>query len=354
LIDTSLSRNHEGGNKTVAIEGKDPRLVPYGQTNLGMALDLVDGLAVPNDLFFVRSNYPLPTVDPAQWRLRVDGLVDRELNLTLDDVKALPSQTQTAFLECAGDSRSRFEPQAEGTPWQNDAVGNATWTGTALRHVLDMAGLQPGAIEIITQGGDTPEMQRGLPLGVALNPSTMLVWEMNGQPLPQPNGGPMRLLVPGWCGISSTKWIVGITVIDRPFAGKWNTENYTMQTAAGERVRPVREMPVKSIISTPAAGSTVPAGPQQLAGYAWSGYGGITQIEVSTDGGLTWHDACITEEAGRLSWVRFAYDWEAEPGTARLQSRATDERGLIQPESAAWNARGYLNNSIYEVAVTVS
>jgi DMSO/TMAO reductase YedYZ molybdopterin-dependent catalytic subunit len=328
--------------------------VPYGATNLGMALELAGGLTVPNDLFFVRSNYPLPTVDSEQWRLRVDGDVERELTLTLDEVKALPVRTQTAFLECAGDSRSRYEPQAEGTAWKNDAIGNATWTGTSLRHVLELAGLRSDAFEIVTQGGDTHEMQRGLPLGVALNPSTMLVWEMNGQPLPQPNGGPMRLLVPGWCGIASTKWIVGITVIDRPFAGKWNTENYTIQTAAGERVRPVREMPVKSIISTPAAGSSVAAGHQQVTGYAWSGYGGITRVEVSVDGGLTWSDARITEEAGRLSWVRFAYDWEAQPGTARLQSRATDERGLIQPECAAWNARGYLNNSIYEVSVTVS
>jgi hypothetical protein len=159
--------------------------------------------------------------------------------------------------------------------------------------------------------------------------------------------------VPGWAGIASTKWLAGITVSETPFAGFWNTESYTMQTAAGERVTPVREMPVKSIISHPVTGSAIAAGPQTISGFAWSGHGGVARVEVSVDGGTTWNDARIVEEAGRHSWVRFAVDWVATPGAARLRSRATDARGLIQPAQAAWNAKGYLNNGIYEVGVTV-
>ncbi|MGH2558815.1 MAG: sulfite oxidase [Thermomicrobiales bacterium] len=337
----------------MTLAGKDPRLVPYGESNLGMPLELIDGLIVPNELFFVRSNGPTPAIDPAAWRLRVDGRVEQSLTLSLDELKDLPEQTLTAFLECAGNGRSRYSPPAEGTTWKNDAAGNAVWTGTSLRHVLDQARVAPEAVDVITQGADMPGMQRGLPLPVALDPATMLVWAMNGEPLPVTHGGPVRLLAPGWAGIASTKWLAAITVSETPFAGFWNTESYTLQTAAGERVTPVREMPVKSIISQPVAGSAIRAGPRTVAGYAWSGHGGIARVEVSVDGGASWSDARIVEEAGRHSWVRFASDWEAAPGEARLRSRATDARGLIQPERAAWNAKGYLNNGVYEVVVAV-
>jgi DMSO/TMAO reductase YedYZ molybdopterin-dependent catalytic subunit len=181
----------------------------------------------------------------------------------------------------------------------------------------------------------------------------MLVWEMNGEPLPVPHGGPVRLLVPGWAGIASTKWLVGLTVSETPFRGFWNYDNYTVITSEGEHVAPVREMPVKSIISQPTTGAKVVAGPQVATGYAWSGYGAIENVEVSHDGGETWSDAEIVERAGRPAWVRFRFNWSAIPGRVRLRSRATDERGLVQPEQAPWNAKGYLNNGIYEVEVTV-
>jgi hypothetical protein len=181
----------------------------------------------------------------------------------------------------------------------------------------------------------------------------MLVWEMNGMPLPIPHGGPVRLLVPRWAGIASTKWIIGLTASETPYAGFWNLENYTLITAAGEHVLPVREMPVKSIISSPVAGSIVDAGNQTVTGYAWSGHGAIERVEISFDGGHSWEPADIVESAGPLAWVRFAYQWNAKPGPARLRSRATDARGLVQPEKPLWNAKGYLNNSIYELALTV-
>jgi DMSO/TMAO reductase YedYZ molybdopterin-dependent catalytic subunit len=334
--------------------GKDAQLIPYGETNLGMPLELIDGLVVPNALFYVRSNGPTPALDTATWRLSVHGHVERETEIGLNDLKQMPRKSLTAFLECAGNSRSRFEPLAEGTPWRNDAAGNAVWTGTPLQHALDLAGVRAGAVDIVTQGGDMPGMQRGLPLAVAADPETMLVWEMNGQPLLPAHGGPVRLLVPRWAGIASTKWLVGIEVVAEPFAGFWNTENYTLQSAAGERIVPVREMPVKSLISHPVQDAPISAGAMTIAGYAWSGYAAIAKVEVSTDGGATWTDARITEAAGPLSWVRFEHVWQAAPGPARLRSRATDRRGLIQPERAIWNAKGYLNNGICEIAVHVT
>src|SRR5215213_442343 len=335
--------------------GKDTRLMSYGSTVFGTPLELVDRLTVPNELFFIRSNGPVSfDISPADWRLAVTGLVDSPLDLSLDDLQGLPQRTVTAFLECSGDSRSRFVPEAEGTPWGNTAIGNAEWIGTPLAAVLDLAGVQDGAVDVVSQGGDFPEMQRGLPLDKALDPDTLLVWSMNGEALPAPHGGPVRLLVPGWGGIASTKWLVGLEVIDHPFAGHYNSESYVLIDEHEHVLEPVTTMPVKSVIAEPLPNATLPAGQHTIAGYAWSGYGGITKVEVSTDGGATWNEAPITLEAGRLSWVRFDYPWTAIAGPALLRSRAYDERGLTQPDTVPWNAKGYLMNAVFEVPVIVT
>lgn len=341
--------------------GKDPRLIMHGTTTFETPVELMDNFLTPNELFFIRSNGPLSVeIDPAEWRLRVTGLVNQELELSLDDLKAMPSRTITAFLECSGNSRGRFATQnpdlgpAEGTQWGNGAIGNAEWTGVSLLDVLNEAGIQEGAVDVVSQGGDFEEMQRGLPIEVAYDPNVMLVWQMNGKDLPQPHGGPVRLLVPGWGGIASTKWIVGLEVIDHPFAGHYNTESYVVIDPDGRIVRPVWEMPVKSVITSPTPDAELTSGPQTISGFAWSGMAGIAMVEVSTDGGENWAEATITEEAGPLSWVRFEYEWDAQAGTADLASRATDERGLQQPVTAGWNAKGYQMNAIYHVSVTVS
>jgi DMSO/TMAO reductase YedYZ molybdopterin-dependent catalytic subunit len=338
--------------------GKDPRLIPQGTTNFETPLALVDGLLTPNELFFIRSNGPISIdIAPDTWRLKVAGVVTNALELSLADLQGMPTRTITAFLECSGNSRGRFpaEPATvDGTKWGNGAIGNAEWTGVPVVEVLNRAGVKPGSVDVVSQGGDFVEMQRGLPLEVALHPDVMLVWQMNGQALPKPNGGPVRLLVPGWGGIASTKWVVGLEVLDHPFAGHFNTESYVVVDEAGAILRPVTVMPVKSVITSPAPNASVGVGPETIAGYAWSGYGGITKVEISTDGGATWAEARIAQEAGRLSWVRFEHPWEAQVGEVRLRSRATDERGLQQPEQTAWNAKGYQMNAVFEVPVTVN
>lgn len=334
--------------------GKSPDLIPYSTTNFGTSEGAVDGLYTPNALFFIRSNGPVSIDIPAEeWRLAVTGLVETPLELTLEDLQALPNTTVSSFLECSGNSRSRFGRDVEGTQWGNTAIGNAEWTGVTLAAVLDLAGVQEGAIDVVSQGGDFPEMQRGLSIDKALDPNTLIAWEMNGEPLPAPNGGPVRLLAPGWGGIASTKWLVGLEVIDQPFQGHYNIESYVIINEAEQAIRPVTTMPVKSFISEPAPGDTVSTGSLTVAGYAWSGYAGITRVEVSTDGGATWADADITLEAGALSWVRFEYPWVASSGDALLRSRAYDLRGLTQPDDVPWNARGYQMNAVYEVPVTV-
>jgi sulfane dehydrogenase subunit SoxC len=334
--------------------GKDDRLIPYGGANFGMPLDLIEpssGRFVPNDRFFVRSNGPVPVIDPKTWRLDVSGTVQRPLSLTLDDLRRLGSSQIEAFLECAGNGRTRFEPLPPGTPWRNDAIGNALWDGVSLGHVLELAGVKPETIDIVTQGADFPEMRRGLPLTVARDPGVMLVWGMNGEPLPVAHGGPMRLLVPGWAGIASTKWLAGIEAIDRAFDGFWNTENYVIWDERGDPLRPVAEMPPKSVVVTPADGQTIAPGPVRIAGWAWSGFGPIQTVDVSTDAG-GWQAADL-HPGERRGWRRWDLVWEATSGQHRLHVRATDERRLSQPAVAPWNAKGYLMNAIQEIAIEV-
>jgi DMSO/TMAO reductase YedYZ molybdopterin-dependent catalytic subunit len=336
----------------MGLAGKDPRLVPYGGNNYGIPVEFQTNFITPTDEFFVRSNGPVPDVDPESWRLEVGGLVDSPLSLSLAELRGFPAVTTTAFLECAGNSRTTFEPKAEGTPWRNDAISNATWTGTPLRNVLLAAGIKEEAVEVVSQGLDFDEMKRGLPIANALDPSTLLVWEMNGEPLTVPHGAPVRLLVPGWGGIASTKWLASLTVIDHPFTGFYNANNYVMISPSGEKLAPVREMPPKSIIVEPANGATLPAGKQRVRGFAWSGYGAITRVEVSVDGG-DWTEAPIGQRAGRFSWVEFSFAWNAAPGEHEIRSRATDARELTQPEQPNWNAKGYQMNAIQSVSATV-
>jgi DMSO/TMAO reductase YedYZ molybdopterin-dependent catalytic subunit len=332
----------------------DPRLIQYDPINYGTPLEALEGAFItPNDLFYIRNNGPVPDIDPAAWRLSVTGLVDTPMELSLDDLKAREVVTFTSFLECSGNSRGFFEPNASGTQWGNTAVGNAEWTGTPLAPILEEAGVQANAREIVSQGGDFAEMQRGLPLSDAIAPDTMLVWEMNGEPLPKVHGGPVRLFVPGWGGIASTKWLVGIEVIDHVFQGKLNTDSYTVIDPFDKRIRPVREMPVKAVIATPTSTTALTAGEQAITGYAWSGYGAITLVEVSTNSGGDWAEAEIVEEDGHMSWVRFEHTWDATPGETTLSARATDELMMTQPSTVPWNAKGYYYNAVFQVPVTV-
>jgi DMSO/TMAO reductase YedYZ molybdopterin-dependent catalytic subunit len=339
----------------LAVLGKDRRLIPYGAGNFGMPLELMepDGeLIVPTDRFFMRSNGPVPMIDPDTWSMTVTGRVEHSLHLRLDDLQMMPQRTLTAFLECAGNGRTRFAPVPDGTPWGNDAAGNAVWAGVPLGLVLDLAGMHDEAVDIVCQGGDFPEMQRGLPLTVARDPDTLLVLRMNGEPLPLAHGGPVRLLVPGWAGIASTKWLVGLHVLDGPFTGFWNSDNYVFWGADGTPQRPIREMAVKSVISAPLQGAVIEPGSTVVAGYAWSGYGAVTKVEVSVDGGVSWQQANL-QGTGRRSWVRFWYPWTATRGQHRLMTRATDERRLRQPTVADWNGKGYGQNGIHGIDVIV-
>ncbi|CAN5780937.1 molybdopterin-dependent oxidoreductase [soil metagenome] len=338
----------------MAFLNKDPRLITYGETNLGMPLVLAEDLLVPNELFFVRSNGPTPTISCDEWTLTIDGAVDRTITLTYRQLLELPAHTATAFLECTGNSRSRFDPPAEGTPWQNDAVGNATWTGVQLDDVLKLASPKPSSVDVVSQGADLATMRRGIPVATARNAEVMLAFSMNNEPLPAAHGGPVRLLVPRWAGIASTKWLTRLEVWDRPFTGPFQGDLYVVYDQDGTPIAPISQMPVKSIIASPVDGQLFESPEVEIRGFAWSGHAGIAKVDVSIDSGEAWRPADIVETAGPLSWVKWSFRTVLPPGNNQVSTRATDARGLQQPRVAMWNQKGYMMNAIHTVSFSVS
>jgi DMSO/TMAO reductase YedYZ molybdopterin-dependent catalytic subunit len=338
--------------------GKSADLVPLPEDdlNFGTPLARISGRLVPTELFFVRSSYPPPTIAPADWRLRIDGLVGQPLALDLARLQRLPAVDQECFLECAGNSRSRYVPPAEGNQWGHHAVADAVFTGVALHHVLELAGgLRPEAVEVVLTGADDARFQRALPRAVAQQPDVLLAWAINGGPLPTANGGPVRLVVPRWAAVASVKWPVRIEAIDHPFTGHYQTERYVMYDPAQQPLRPVREMPVKSVLAWPEAGARLVLGePIAVFGFAWSGFGEIASVEFSHDDGQTWRVAELQPPPSALAWTRWQTGWTpARSGPARLAVRARDSAGNTQPTSVAHNHYGYEMNAVETVEVEV-
>jgi DMSO/TMAO reductase YedYZ molybdopterin-dependent catalytic subunit len=336
-----------GPSSTPTLDVKSDDLISLGDgLNFGTPLERVSGTVVPSSLFFVRSNNPPPELSARQWTLQVDGRVRHSLTLGLSDLQLLPHRTREIWLECAGNSRSRWDPPTEGNQWGEVAVSNAVFTGVALRDVLAAADVLPDAVDLVTTGADNG-FQRGLPIDVAQHPDVMLVWAMNEQPIPSVNGGPVRLLVPGWAGIASVKWPVRMEVADRPFTGYYNTERYIIVDADGRTLRTVRELPVKSVFAFPSDDAALDLNEHTLFGFAWSGHGTVARVDVSTDDQRTWLPARLRHGDGPLAWTRWEFDWRPRStGWHSLAVRATDSAGNTQPRDVAWNHFGYEMNAI--------
>jgi DMSO/TMAO reductase YedYZ molybdopterin-dependent catalytic subunit len=320
----------------------------------------------PNERFFIRSHFYTPEVREAAWRLSVDGDVERPLQLTLADLKAMPATTGVVTLECAGNGRGLFQPPVAGIQWKKGAVGTARWRGVRLAEVLRRAGLRTSAQHVWLDGADVgvgraPDFVRNLPIGKALHPDTLLAWEMNGEPLPIEHGFPVRAIVPGWEGAYSVKWLTHIQASAREHDGFFVQTAYRYPkrpvvpggTVAAADTAALSGLPVKSIITSP-GDAAVATGLMPITGFAWVGEGEIARVEVSTDRGETWSPARLGTDRAPWAWRQFTYEWRVtEPGTYVVLSRATDTQGRTQPLVAEWNPAGYLWNAVDQQRVTV-
>lgn len=358
--------------------GKD-RLTILGETPLVAETpeSLLDDETTPIARFFIRNNGLLPEriEDPDAWRFTIDGEVEQALDLTLAELKSgFPVKTFRMVLECGGNGRSFLEPAAEGNPWTHGGVGCAEWTGVSLRDVLQAAGLKRTALFTGHFGADPDKngsfeqqaMSRGVPIAKALEEHTLLVWAMNGEPLPFIHGGPLRLIVPGWPGSLSQKWLKRIWIRDREHDGPGMTGlSYRVPVhpiapgSDGSKVelRILESMPVRSIVTAPAHETRFDSGTRSITvrGAAWAGDDEVSSVDCSIDGGSTWVAATMTPPRNRYDWVRWSATL-ALPGDGYYEifARATDSQGRAQPFRAAnWNPNGYGCNVMHRVAVRV-
>jgi DMSO/TMAO reductase YedYZ molybdopterin-dependent catalytic subunit/mono/diheme cytochrome c family protein len=318
-------------------------------------LGALEGTITPTGLHFIRNHAPTPDpVDLATWRLTVDGEVDRPLSLSLDQLRQLPSASLNILIECAGNSRSHYDPPAAGTQWGNGAVSVAEWTGVPLSAVLELAGMRPSTVHVIARGFDAAKVTRGLPTAAALRPDVILAWALNGEPLPISHGFPLRLVVPGWLGVANVKWLDRITASPVPNEGLQQTVNYVFDRPGQPDKPQMTLLPVKSVIARPAEGAALD-GTVLISGFAWSGSGSISAVEVSADGGLSWTPARLLGSDDPRVWRRWDLPWTPPAsGQFTLLSRATDSTGQVQPVTAEWNRLGYAYNAIQGVHISVN
>jgi sulfane dehydrogenase subunit SoxC len=333
--------------------------------NHGMPLEALRWDVTPVGLHYLLIHYDIPVVDPASWRLEVGGRVSRPLSLSLEDLCSRPAVTRAVTMECAGNGRARLEPHIVSQPWLLEAVGNAEWTGVPVAALLEEAGLADDTLEILftgldrgVEGGEEQSYQRSLTLAEAAD-GALLAFAINGEPLPPQHGFPVRLIVPGWYGMTSVKWLSRIDAIAEPFAGYQQATGYRIRAHEGDEGTPVTRIMPRALMVPPgipdfmSRARFLEAGPCEVTGRAWSGWGAIEAVDVSTDGGATWEPASLGPEPSPGAWRAWSFAWDAAPGEHELCCRARDAAGNAQPVDADWNVGGYANTSVQRVPVTV-
>lgn len=332
--------------------------------NKGMPLEALRYDVTPTGLHYLLVHFDIPAIDGASWRLEVGGAVGRKLALSLDDLRARPRRTMPITLECAGNGRARLFPRPISQPWLNEAVGTAEWTGTPLSGVLEEAGIRPEAVELVFTGADhgvekgfEHDYARSLTVADAMRPEVLLAYEMNGRPLEPQHGFPLRLLVPGWYGMTQVKWLVRIEAVPRPFEGYQQKVAYWYKSGPDDPGTPVQRIRPRALLIPPGFPDfltrrrIVDRGRIAIRGRAWSGTAPVSKVELGVDG--TWKVAALGAPLGPFAWRSWTVEWDAAPGDHLLRCRATDEAGNLQPVDQPWNYQGMGNNLAQEVRVTV-
>ena len=325
-------------------------------------IDAIQSWLTPNSLYYARNHYDAPSIDVSDWALIVNGLTASPLELTYAEILEMPRRTVPVTMECAGNNRVDLNPPVSGNKFQGGAVSTAIWGGVSLSEVLDRAGVNGAAVDVVFEGADTgspaPDAPpspygRSLPIDLARDPDMLLAYEMNGEPLPEDHGYPLRLVVPGWYGMASVKWLTRISLVDRPYEGFFQKDRYVLDTGDGQP-EPLAHMLVKSLFSKPRHGQAFEQSRLQIAGLAWSGFGEIDSVEISQDFGETWEPAELGGLAHKYTWRQWNAGWTpAGTGHHTLMVRARDALGNVQPMENRWNRLGYAVNAVQSVCVNV-
>jgi len=339
---TPTNKSRQRSSTGMIIRQKEP-------VNLETPLDRVDSYLTPTGLFYVRCHFAPPALNSDSYRLKVDGAVRNPISLSYRDLRNMASVTRVATLECAGNGRVFLVPQVPGAQWELGAVGNAEWTGVPLHILLERAGIEEDACEVVLEGADQgipaePPIPpgpisyiRSLPRRKATQPEVLIAYQMNGRDLSKDHGNPVRAIVPGHYGMASVKWLTSIRAVREPFHGYWQTSDYAYwDHADGKPVRrPLGEMKVKSEITRPTVHERLaPNQAYTITGVSWAGEAEIAGIAVSTDGGLSWAEAEFVDAVQRYAWRRWKFDWTTprKPGQYTLLARAQDAQGRAQPD----------------------
>jgi DMSO/TMAO reductase YedYZ molybdopterin-dependent catalytic subunit len=332
--------------------------------NRGLPLEALRYDLTPAGLHYLLVHFDIPSVDAATWRLVLEGNFRRKLSLSLEEIRSRPKKTIPVTLECAGNGRARLLPRPISQPWLNEAVSTAEWTGAPLAGLIEEAGLDPGSGELVFTGADhgvekgyEHDYARSLTIEEASRPETLLAYEMNGRPLEPQHGFPLRLIVPGWYGMTHVKWLTRIEAVKEKFQGYQQAVAYWYKQSAEDSGRPVTRIRPRALMVPPgfpdflSRRRTLQRGPVEIVGRAWSGLGSIVKVEFAVDG--QWAEAWLDASAGQFSWRRWTATWDAAPGEHILSCRATDSAGNAQPSDQPWNYQGMGNNQIQTVEVTV-
>jgi DMSO/TMAO reductase YedYZ molybdopterin-dependent catalytic subunit len=359
----------DGSAVLEALPGKQPLIkLSYRPPNYESPLQYFDTPITPNDRFYIRYHladipaFDAEILDPRTYKIAVGGEgANTRAAIALDDLRKLPVYEVVAVNQCSGNRRGLSQPHVPGVQWGYGAMGCARWKGARLKDLLDEVGLKKEAIEVAFNGADgpvadqTPDFIKSLPLWKAIDESTLVAYEMNGEPLPYFNGYPARLVVPGWTGTYWMKHLIDIDVLTKPQGGFWMNPAYripvgefpavarfaTQETAT---TTPITEMVVNSLITSHADGADVKAGAITVRGLAWDGGYGIRTVEISTDGGQSWSPATLGEDLGRYAFRPWSFDLTARPGKNSVMVNATNARGESQTATLLFNPAGYHNN----------
>ena len=325
-------------------------------------IEAINSWLTPNSLYYARNHYDVPSVDISKWELIVDGIVESIGEFTYSDIVEMPSKTIPVTMECAGNNRTDLYPPVSGNKFQGGAVSTAIWAGVPLNLILKTLGIGRNVKEIIFEGLDSgiPDGHkkespygRSLPIETGMHPDTILAYEMNGEPLPVDHGYPLRLVVPGWYGMASVKWLKRISLVDYKYEGFFQKDRYIIEQKDSEPL-PLTSMKIKSLFSKPRHGEICNYGENKITGLAWSGTGKVERVEISDDFGKTWSVAQLSDLSHEYTWQQWTFKWEAnKKGHNTLMVRAGDDKGNIQPLDNIWNRLGYAVNGVQRVCVNI-